>query len=225
VVSMGDFSAELCGGTHLDNTAKAGLFCIVSEASVAAGVRRIEAVTGLGVLELLRERETLIDKTAQVLKANAPDIDRRAEQLSEELKKAQRRLEALEARAALAQADAILSGAESIGGLRVIVKGLDGTAPAQLRVIGDCLRDKAPDAVAVLAVSDGEKLHFTAVCGAQAVKAGLHAGNLVRETAKAAGGGGGGRPDSASAGGGEPGRLSEALSKAAELIRASVDSR
>ena len=222
VVSMGDFSAELCGGTHLDNTAKAGLFYIVSESSIAAGVRRIEAVTGLGVLALVRERETIIDKAAQAIKASPSDLANRAEQLFEELKRTQRRLEAIEARAAGAQADALLSAAETVGGLRVIVKRLDGTAASQLRVIGDSLRDKAPDVVAVLAVSDGGKLHFTAVCGANVVKAGLHAGSLVRETAKAAGGGGGGRPDSASAGGGDPSRLNEALSKAMELIRAAV---
>jgi alanyl-tRNA synthetase len=211
VVTFGDFSMELCGGTHLDNSAKVGLFKIVSEASVAAGVRRIEAVTGKAVLKLLHSRESEIAETAAALRTTPTDLTRRAAQVSEEVRTQAREIETLSGKLARVDAEKMLTNAEEIGAVKLIALTLNNQNSAGLRTLCDTLRDMDESVVAVLGtVSDG-KVAFAAGIGKAAVKAGAHAGNLLKAAAKVCGGGGGGRPDSATAGGRDTEKLAEAI--------------
>ena len=218
MVKMGDFSTELCGGTHVSSTGNIGLFRILSESSVAAGVRRIEAVTGLGVLKLLSEREALIRETARELKAPSErDLVRRAAQLDGQIRELRRSLESAEARLASAKLDSLIGSAVAVGSLRLLTARLDAK-PDAARTLCDDIKARYPDMVAVFAaVSDG-KLNFVAVCGADAVKAGAHAGNILKVISVIAGGKGGGRPDSAMSGGRDLDRIDEALAAVADLL-------
>ena len=215
VVSFGDYSLELCGGTHLDNTAKVGLFKITSEASVAAGVRRIEAVTGKAVLDLLAVREGEIADAAQALKTTAADLPRRAMQVSEELRAQSREIESLSGKLARVDAERMLGSAEDVGGMKLIAAAIDGQTAAGLRTICDTLRDMSETIVAVLGTVAEGKVVFAACAGKAAVKAGAHAGNLLKAAAKVCGGGGGGRPDAATAGGRDADKLSQAIAEVA----------
>ena len=220
VVSMGDFSAELCGGTHVDNTSRIGLFRIVSESSVAAGVRRIEGVTGYGVLALMKEREDLIKESAAALKVNNPaDIPGRAVSLLHELSETRREAEALSAKLAGGKADGLLGSAVPVGAVKLITADLGAEKMDAVRSLGDTLRDKDPKIVAVFAIHSNGKLNFTAVCGADAVAAGAHAGNLLREVSAITGGRGGGRPDSAASGGQDVSKIGEALAAAEGILK------
>ncbi len=211
VVAASDTSVELCSGTHVDNTAKIGLFHIVSESSVAAGVRRIEAVTGAGVLNVLYGSIALANDTATVLKAqNTNDIAKRAAAVMDELKETKRLLEKAEAKLAGGKLDDILSKAVMINDIKVAVAKIDGSAD-DLRKMTDTVKAENDDTVVVLAAVNGEKLTFSAACGKVAISKGAHAGNLVREIAKICGGNGGGKPDSAMAGGKDASKLDEAL--------------
>lgn len=201
VVSVKDKSVELCGGTHIDNTAKIGLFKIISESSVAAGVRRIEAVTGYGVLKLADDYKHLAYETAEILKCSAGDIAKRALQIGNELRETKKQLEKTEAKLAVGKINEIISTARDVGGIRVLSARLDGTPADELKKTAESIKADYPDVIAVLAGVNGNKLTFCAACGKEAVAKGAHAGNLVREVAKAAGGNGGGKPDVAMAGG------------------------
>jgi alanyl-tRNA synthetase len=218
MVKMGDFSTELCGGTHVDSTGNIGLFRILSESSVAAGVRRIEAVTGLGVLSLLDERERLISDTARELKAaNPADLVKRAAQVEAELKEARRSLESAEAKLASAKLTSLISSAEAVGSLRLLTARLDWK-PDAVRSICDSLKADYPDMVAVFAtVSDG-RLNFLSACGSAAVAAGAHAGNILKTISAIAGGKGGGRPDSAMSGGKDLDKIDAALAAVKDLL-------
>ncbi len=208
MVSMGDFSTELCGGTHLDNTAKAGLFRILSEQGVAAGVRRIEGVTGKGVLKLLYEKESLLQEGADTLKTTAALLPEKIRGLKGELKEAKDKVDALSAKLAAASLSSILDDAVEKAGMKLLFKELPEGADG--RQTGDMIREKSGDAVAVLyRIQDGKVLLF-AVCGKDAVSAGAHAGNIVKAIAPILGGGGGGRPDSAQSGGKNPEKIEEA---------------
>ena len=219
MVKMGDFSTELCGGTHCTNTGNIGLFKIVSEASVAAGVRRIEAVTGQGVLQLLAQKDALIAETAKELKAaNTADLAKRASQLQNELKEERRQIESLNAKIASTKLDALRSSAKAVGSVSLITADMGAMSMDAARSLCDTLKE-TPDAVGVIAIHEGEKLNFLAVCGADAVKAGAHAGNIVREVAKVAGGSGGGKPDSAMAGGKDVSKVDDALTAAADIVK------
>lgn len=219
VVRAGDFSIELCGGTHADNTAKLGLFKITAESSVAAGVRRIEGVTGFGVYELLNQTLSRMNEAAESLKANgADDVVRRAVQVMRELKAREKENEALSAKLAAGQVQDLLEKAKEVGGVKLVTAVLPGTASDALRTLCDTLRSNSEDAVAVLATVNGEKAAIAAAVGKQAQKKGAHAGNLVREVAKLAGGNGGGRPDSAMAGAKDPGKLESALGQAEAIL-------
>ena len=218
VVRMGDFSAEFCGGTHVKNTAAIGLFHIVSESSVAAGVRRIEGATGSNILVLLRQQEAEIRGAAQAMKAGAGELSQRAAQLMAELHEKDREIEGLNSRIAALQVESLRAGAEEVNGLTLICASLKGVTPDALRLITDRIREENPAAVAVLAgVSDG-KIHFAAACGKTAVQRGAHAGNILRTVAKLAGGGGGGRPDSATAGGRDLSGLGKALAAVKPIL-------
>ena len=219
VVAASDTSVELCGGTHVDNTAKIGLFHIVSESSVAAGVRRIEAVTGAGVLNVLYNNIALANDTATVLKAqNTNDIAKRAAAVMDELKETKRLLEKAEAKLAGGKLDDILAKAVMINDIKVAVAKIDGSAD-DLRKMTDTVKAENDDTVVVLAAVNGEKLTFSAACGKVAISKGAHAGNLVREIAKICGGNGGGKPDSAMAGGKDASKLEEALANVPAILK------
>ena len=215
MVKMGDVSTELCGGTHVDNTGKCGLFKITGESSVAAGIRRIEGVTGKGVIGLLEEKDSLIDRTASALKAASHgDMPVRAAALNAEISKLKKEIDTLNSTLAGGKLDTIVSSAVNVSGVRLATADLGNTGMDTARSLGDKLRDKDPGMVAVLAVHDGAKLNFIAVCGPEAVKSGAHAGKLVGAVAQVTGGKGGGRPDSAAAGGKDAGKIAEALASA-----------
>ena len=219
VVRMGDFSTEFCGGTHLSNTSAIGLFKITSEASVAAGVRRIEAATGSAVLDILRSQQTLIGETAAELRAQNPsDIAKRASQLQGELHAMKKNMEALSAKLAASKLDSIMSGAKDIGSVKLICARLDDMQPDAARSLADEIKASVPNAVAVLALVGAEKLNFLAVAGKDAVVAGAHAGKLVGAVAAVTGGKGGGRPDNAMAGGQDRTKVDEALASAADIL-------
>ena len=219
MVKMGGYSTELCGGTHVDNTAKIGLFRIVSESSVAAGVRRICGVTGLGVLTLLDKKEKLISDTAKALKAGNPaDAPARAAQLGTEVSALKKEIEALNSKIAGSQLDSLLASGETVGTLKLCTADLGNAGVEAARALGDKLRDKDPSAVAVLAIHDGAKLNFIACCGSDAVKAGAHAGRIVGAVAAVCGGKGGGRPDSAMSGGSDVSKVPEALKAAKDIL-------
>ena len=219
MVKMGDFSVELCGGTHLDNTAKAGLFKIVTEIGVAAGTRRIEVVTGLGVLSLLNKKDELIASTASELRCqNANDIAKRAASVQEEVRGLKKEIDSLNSKLAGGRVDSLIGGAKRVGDFVVITEDLKDMGVDAVRSLGDTIKDKEPNAVAVFAIHSGEKLNFIAVCGKDAVKNGAHAGNILREVSAVTGGRGGGRPDSAMSGGKEISKINDALSIVADLL-------
>ena len=214
MVKMGTFSTELCGGTHCSNTGEIGLFKIISESSVAAGVRRIEAVTGAGLLDLLNEKDALIADVARELKCQNPaDIGTKAAALSAELASARREIDSLNSKLAATKLDSILANTKQIGSVKLAAVRFDGMAIEVARSLADEIKANHPDTVAVIAVN-GEKLNFIAVCGADAAKAGAHAGKLVSAVAAVTGGKGGGRPDNAMAGGADASKIDEALALA-----------
>ncbi len=222
VVKMGDTSLEFCGGTHLDNTARAGLFHIVSEASVASGVRRIEAVTGPAVLELLERENETIARAAEAVKANNPaELVRKAEATVLELKEARRVIEQYKAKESAGGADAILKAAKEIGGLHVATCKLTEGDANSLRKLGDVLRDKDPAAVVVLTLL-GDKVTFQAVCGKDAVAKGVKAGDIIKTIAPICGGKGGGKPDSAMGGGSDLSKVDEALAAVEAFVAGKV---
>ncbi len=212
VVDMGQgFSVEFCGGTHLDNTAKAGVFHIDSEFSVASGVRRIEATTGLLSLETMNRNQQLLFEAAAALKAKPGELREKAQQTMEEMKKLHHALEQFKAKAAAGEADNILFSAHDVKGLKVLTATVPDADAGKLRQMGDMLRDKDPKLCAVLACVNDGKITFLAVCGDEAVKAGIKAGDIVKQVSAIAGGSGGGKPQSAMGGGKDPLMLDNAL--------------
>lgn len=223
VVSAGDFSVELCGGTHADNTAKLGLFKIVSESSVAAGIRRITAVTGFGVLKHIENDERIMQSAAAVMKlGNVAELDKRAATLAAEVKAKDRELAELRSEISALKAGSLMDSARQVGGVRLITAEVEVSNPGELRSMCDTARDNGADIVAVFAGVNKEKgtLNFACACGADAIKLGAHAGNIVRETAKIAGGSGGGKPDSAMAGAKDASKADEALSAVDSIVSA-----
>ena len=222
VVKMGDLSLEFCGGTHLSNTARAGLFHITSETSVASGVRRIEAITGPAVLELLEKETETIARAAEAVKANNPaELVRKAEATVLELKEAKRTIEQYKDRESAGGADAILKNAKEVGGLHVATTTLTEGDANSLRKLGDVLRDKDPRAVVVLALV-GEKVTFQAVCGKEAVGKGVKAGDIIKTITPICGGKGGGKPDSAMGGGSDLTKVNEALTAVEAFVSSKV---
>lgn len=219
MVKMGEFSTELCGGTHVNNTSCVGLFKIVSESSVAAGVRRIEAATGLGILELLAENQGLIEKTAKEMKvANPMDIAKRAAQMQSELKSANSEIESLEAKIANAKLASIKSSATDICGISVIASKVEGITIDAARGLCDEIKTENPMSVTVFAIVNDGKANLVCACGKEAVAKGMNAGKIVKEMASICGGGGGGRPDSATAGIKDVSKYPEAEARLPEII-------
>ncbi len=223
VVSAGDFSVELCGGTHADNTAKLGLFKIVSESSVAAGIRRITAVTGFGVLKHIENDERIMQSAAAAMKlGNVAELDKRAATLAAEVKAKDRELAELRSEISALKAGSLMDSARQVGGVRLITAEVEVSNPGELRSMCDTARDNGADIVVVFAGVNKEKgtLNFACACGANAIKLGAHAGNIVRETAKIAGGSGGGKPDSAMAGAKDASKADEALAAVDSIVSA-----
>ena len=218
VVNMGGYSVELCGGTHLDNTAKAGAFHILSEGSVASGVRRIEATTGLRTLAALHESLGLLNGIAAGFKATPADLPARLEQQANELREARRVIEQYKAKESAGGADEMLKKAAEVGGLHVVTCSQKDCDAAKLRQMGDVLRDKDSAVVAVIAAVNGEKITFQCVCGKDAVSRGVKAGDIIRSITAIAGGKGGGKPDSAMGGGNDVSKLDEALAAVQGLV-------
>lgn len=218
VVSMGDFSVEFCGGTHLDNTAKVGLFKIVSESGVAAGVRRIEAVTGWNVLSLLAEKQAAINGVCAFLKTSEKELLSKAESLTAELKQVNKSLSEMNEKMSASKAEELLSRARKIGNFTFICGQIDLKADV-LRGLCDKMKNEDPSAVAVLFGAVDGKVAIAAACGKDAVSSGANAGALVKTAAGVCRGGGGGRPDSATAGGKDPSKISEAMAAVEELLK------
>lgn len=223
VVSAGDFSSELCGGTHVSNTGEIGLFKIISETSVAAGVRRIEALTGHNLLQYIRNKTAQLYETAEALKCNdINDISEKAALLNKELKQKDKEIAALKAEIASSKLSSQLSVLAEIKGIKLITANIGEATADEARAAADSAKESGDDVVAIIAASQSEKgtCTFCAVCGSEAVKAGAHAGNLVKAVAAVAGGKGGGKPESAMAGGKDISKIDEALAAAEEALSA-----
>lgn len=219
VVDMGGWSVELCGGTHLDNTAKVGPFRIESEFSVASGVRRIEASTGMATLDAMNETRQMLLSAAETLKVRPDELVQRAQQQTAELRELRHTLEKFRDRDLFGEAERLLHAARDMGGLKVLTATLPaGTDAESLRKVGDFLRDRAENVVAVLAAVREEKIAFVAVCGKEAVRKGVKAGDLVRTVSAVCGGSGGGKPDSAMGGGRDILLLDGALNAADQFV-------
>ena len=218
VVEMGDFSVEFCGGTHLDNTAKAGPFRIKSESSVASGVRRMEATTGRLSLESMEKSHGVLSKAAQFFKAAPSELLERLEQQAGEMKQLRQALEKFKSEASLGEAKQFLAAAKTVKGLHVLTATREGLDANALRKMGDFLRDKDPSVVGVLASISGEKITFLAVCGKEAVEKGVKAGDLVKLVSGICGGKGGGKPDSAMGGGSDLLKVDDALAAVDDFV-------
>ncbi len=218
VVEMGDFSVEFCGGTHLDNTAKAGPFRIKSESSVASGVRRMEATTGRLSLESMEKSHGVLSKAAQFFKAAPSELLERLEQQAGEMKQLRQALEKFKSEASLGEAKQFLAAAKTVKGLHVLTATREGLDANALRKMGDFLRDKDPSVVGVLASISGEKITFLTVCGREAVEKGVKAGDLVKLVSGICGGKGGGKPDSAMGGGSDLLKVDDALAAVDDFV-------
>ena len=223
VVSMGDFSKELCGGTHVARTGRLGLFRIASESSVAAGVRRIEVLTGLNTLDELRRTESLLSEIGKVVKsAGREDIINKTEALSEETRRLRKELESMNRKAAFAAVESAYAGAEDVSGLRLVRASFEQLPADALRDAADKIISAHPEAVTLFASVTGEKVVLVSACGTQAVESGAHAGNLLKAVSPIVGGGGGGRPNSASSGGKDASRLPEAMAAASGILASQI---
>ncbi|MBQ9970325.1 MAG: alanine--tRNA ligase [Oscillospiraceae bacterium] len=223
VVTMGDDCVEFCGGTHVAKTGQLGVFKIIAEASVAAGVRRIEAATGMGVLELLREAEGQLSACAKELKLeNKTEVPNKVASVVKELKEKERTIEALNAKIAGGQVEDLFKNTIEVGSMKLIFAKVEA-ASEELRTLGDQVKSRANDVIAVFAGVDGAKGTVLAVCGTDAVKAGAHAGKLVKEITALLGGKGGGRPDSAMGGISDIAGIDGIKDKVIELVSAQVN--
>ena len=222
VVNMGGYSIEFCGGTHLDNTAKVGAFQLVSEGSVASGVRRIEAYTGKACMARMENAQAELTDAAAKLKVKPADLAGKIQSNLDEIKELKRQIEQYQAKDASGAVEKLLESAKEIGGVKVLTAKVSGMDAAKLRQMGDMLRDKAANIVGVLASVNGEKPSFLAICGKDAVAKGLKAGEVVKLVCSTCGGSGGGKPDSAMGGGKDAAKVDEALSLVEGFVSAKV---
>ena len=218
VVKVGDFSTELCGGTHVNNTGELGLFKIVSESSVAAGVRRIEGVTGFGVLDYIAKDTALIRNTAVAMKlANFSELDKKANALMADLKAKEKEIEQLRSELSQLKTGDLMSNSVDVKGITLISTTVEGVNPGDLRAMCDKVKENA-DAVAVICGVNGSSANFACACGANAVTKGAHAGNIVKAVSRLAGGSGGGRPDSAMAGTKDVSSIAQAMAAVTDIL-------
>ncbi|GIP50448.1 alanine--tRNA ligase [Paenibacillus sp. J53TS2] len=218
VVQVGEYSLELCGGCHVNNSAEIGLFKIVSESGIGSGVRRIEAVTGRGAYQFMDGQLDLLKQAAGLLKSNVNDVPKRVEGLFQQLKELGRENESLQSKLSVIEAGELTSQVVNVGQTQLLAAHVQAGSMDALRTLADELKAKLPDAVLVLGAPSEDKVNFVVVVPKEEVARGLHAGKLVKEVAAVCGGGGGGRPDMAQAGGKDASKLDEALKKAAEWI-------
>lgn len=218
VVSMGDYSIELCGGTHLTNTSQAGLFKIVSETGVAAGIRRIEALTGIEAVNYYRNEEEKLKLISSLLKTTSNNASEKLISILTELKEANHKIENLKSKLAGGTVDSILNSSEEINGFKIIISQLENFDVNELRNLGDQLKNKIDSGVIILASIKDERLNIIAMATDDIVKRGIHLGNLVKEAISIAGGSGGGRPNMAQAGAKDISKIQEVLVKAKDII-------
>lgn len=218
VVQIGDFSLELCGGTHLSNSSQAGLFKIVSESGVAAGIRRIEAVTGRNTLKYYKNQESLLVTSAQLLKSVSADLPVKIKGLIKDMKAREKEIQKLRSKMTGEIVDELLNTTEEIAGIPTIIARQDDLDMDGLRKLGDQLKNKLGSGLIILATSKNGRANFVAMATKDILQKGIHAGNLIGQIAKIAGGGGGGRADMAQAGGKDISKLPEALRKVKEFI-------
>ena len=219
VVSMGDYSIEFCGGTHLKNTAECGLFKLVSEGGVAAGVRRIEAVTGQGVLDYIRERDALIANTATALKTNQiHEIDKKAASVMEEQRAMSKKLESFAEKMAALRTKNMLTSVKHIGAVNILTAQVDGMSVNEMKTLADQAKSQMIDGVVVLAAETDGKITFVAMAMKEAVAKGVHCGKIIKEVTEMCGGKGGGKPDMAQGGGKDALKIDDALARVDEIV-------
>ncbi|WP_027340188.1 alanine--tRNA ligase [Halonatronum saccharophilum] len=218
VVAAGDYSIELCGGTHVQRTGEIGLFKIVNESGIAAGTRRIEGVTGRGALDYIKEQEGIIDELGNSLRANPKELKGKVEGLQGKIKDLEKEINRLKDKLASSQSGDLLSEAKDLNGVQAIIHSVDSLDADGLRKMGDNLKERLDSGIIVLASILKEKVIFVAIVSDDLVKEGYHAGKIIGQVAKVAGGGGGGRPNMAQAGGTKVDKVEDALRKAEELI-------
>ena len=223
VVKAGDFSVEFCGGTHVKNSGEIGLFKILSESSVAAGVRRITAVTGLNSLKLYDHNSNIIESSAKALKTSVSDLSSKISSMMTDVKNKEKTINSLNTELVKLKCADALSKPTNIDGVDVFVMKLEDATPEALRTVGDDIKSRLDNAVAVIAGTNNGKASILTVCGKNAIAKGVKAGNVVKEVAKLAGGGGGGRPDSAMAGAKDLSKLDDALSNVSSVIKKFLD--
>ncbi|MPN06543.1 Alanine--tRNA ligase [bioreactor metagenome] len=219
VVSIGEFSKELCGGTHVANSGLIGSFKIVSESGVAAGVRRIEAITGLGVVNKLKETEEIIDNASDILKTSHAGLITKISSVSEEVRTLKRELEELKKSAISSSLDSILSEAKTVGDIKLLTKAFKDYDINDLRQISDDIKKSNKGYILVFATENGEKVTFMVSVTDDLLEKGYHAGNMIKQIAAAAGGGGGGKADMAQAGAKDPSKIQDAFKVAESLIK------
>ena len=223
VVNMSGYSIELCGGTHLDNTAKVGPFFIESEGSVASGVRRIEAVTGKACMADMQKSRDQLYAAASALKTKPAELLDKIQGQSEEIRNLKRTIESFQAKETAGEVDRFLFGARDVNGLKVLTAMVPNADAGKLRQMGDSLRDKSDTVVAVLSSVNGDKVTFLAVCGKDAIAKGVKAGDLVKLVCTACGGSGGGKPDSAMGGGKDVGKVDNALALVDDFVQSKLN--
>jgi alanyl-tRNA synthetase len=222
VVNMGGYSIELCGGTHLDNTAKVGPFFIQGEGSVASGVRRIEAITGKACMEDMQKTREQLYAAASALKTKPAELLDKIQTQTEEIRNLKRAIESFQAKETAGEVDRFLFGAREVGGLKVLTAMVSNADANRLRQMGDSLRDKSENVVGVLASLNEGKITFLAVCGKEAIAKGVKAGDLVRLVCTACGGSGGGKPDSAMGGGKDASQVDNALALVDDFVLSKI---
>ncbi|MBP3900580.1 MAG: alanine--tRNA ligase, partial [Blautia sp.] len=218
VVSMGDFSVELCGGTHVTNTGKIGQFKIVSESGIAAGVRRIEALTGKGVIEYYRQQEKLLLAAAAQLKSSPAEVAEKIGHLQAEIKSLSSENESLKSKLAQNALGDVMDQVQEVNGVKLLAVKVQGVDMNKLRDLGDQLKEKMGEGVVLLVSVNGEKVNLLSMATDAAQKAGAHAGNLIKQAAAIVGGGGGGRPGMAQAGGKKPENADQAVEAAKSIL-------
>lgn len=222
LVKMGDYSLELCGGTHLNSTSQAGLIKILGESGVASGVRRIEALTGLSAIEYFNEREKMLNDVAAALKTSPQDSIKKVEALSAQIKDAEKEIEQLRSKLVSGALDGVLANAVDVKGVKLVAARFDQLDMESLRNTGDTLKNKLGSGVVALATAYGGKVNFIVTATRDVIEKGIHCGNIIREVARITGGGGGGRPDMAQAGGKDISRIDEALKYAIKIVETQV---
>ncbi len=223
VISMGNYSMELCGGTHLNNTSQIGSFKIISESGVAAGIRRIEAITGIFSYEYSKQKDLAVIDIAKQLKTNPKDISTRLESLLGEMKAAQKEIEVLKRKLSSSSIDEIMQNVVTVGNVNIITSKIKEANMDQLRDLGDRIKDKLGSGVVVLASENNNKVSFVVMATDDVVKLGVHAGKIIKPIAQLAGGGGGGKPTMAQAGAKDPTKIDEALQKVSELVKEQIN--